>query len=170
MATPETLSVSISPTRVNLPATHAGIAPYHGLVTLTDRGTSPVKVTLSAERLSAGCPSQHGVPWIHLDATTTGLAPGVPHHVGYQIDGGASGQAAILASAQTTGKGNLSLSGAVGTRVVAGTSHQACAAPPTPTGGSFPWLWVALPLILLAVAALVLQRRHHRASRARLDI
>jgi hypothetical protein len=167
-----TLSLSISPSAIHLPATAAGIAPYHGLVTLTDRGTSPVKVTLSAEKLSAGCPSQHGVPWLHLDAQTIGLAPGVPHHVGYQIDGGAAGQAAILATITGAGKGNVHLAGAVGARVVAGTAnHQACAAaPPAPSGGSFPWLALALPLVLLAVIAVALQRRHSRRSHYRPQI
>jgi len=161
---PTPLSVSISPTRVNLPATTPGIAPYHGEVTLTDRGTSPVTVHMSVLRLANGCP-RGTVPWLHVTSQTVTLQPGQAQTVAYTVDGGARGQAAVVASAQEQGHGNLHLSGAVGTRVVAGSPATVCASAPVPARqpGLPPWALLVILAAVLALAILAVRRlrRHH---------
>jgi len=166
---PTPLSLSVSPAAVHLPATVAGIAPYQGQVTFTDNGSQPVAVTFSTEHLT-GCAVHGQVPWLHVQTPwgtdSLVLQPHQPAQVGFTVDGGASGQAAILASASSRGQGNIHLAGAVGERVSAsGSTHATCAvaAPPAPTG-SFPWLALALPLLAL-LALTVWALRRQRANR-----
>lgn len=166
---PTPLSLSVSPAAVHLPATVAGIAPYHGQVILTDNGSQPIQVHLSALRLT-GC-SQHGQsPWLHVqtpwgtDSIT--IKPHQPFHVSYTVDGGASGQAAVLASASANGAGNVHLGGAVGMRVEAATAtgHPTCAvaAPAPPQSQPFPAWALALVLVAVLALAVALVRRLRR--------
>lgn len=163
MTTP--LSLSISPAAVHLPATQAGISPYQGQVTITDNGNQPVQIHLSALRLT-GCSNHGQSPWLHIRATDLTLKPHQPMHVVYTVDGGASGQAAVLASATAKGTGNVHESGAVGMRVEAATAttHPSCAlAAPKPPAqpGSLP-LWLAIPIVLALVLVVLGVRRLRR--------
>lgn len=146
------LSISLSPAAFHLPATPAGVAPYKGQIVLTDNSTAPLRVTVSAQSLAGGC--AHGAAsWIKVQTASLTIKPGVPTPVAFAVAGGASGQAAIIATATTTGAGNGRISGAVGARVDAGTSTAQCAAAlpkPAPSAG-----WPAWAFLLLAVGILV---------------
>lgn len=165
MTTP-VLSLSVSPASVHLPVTARGIAAYHGSVILTDNGSKPVHVAVSAQGASCGKSSPS---WIHVSASGVTLQPGQPTVVSYTVDGGASGSAYIVAAATAPGTGNVHLSGAVGAHVTAGTAtHASCASAPTAAPASgFPLLAVLLPILAvlaILVATAAMRRRNRKAS------
>lgn len=148
---------------------------YAGHVSVRDNGTKPLHVSMSVMRLDAhACTIGHSAPpWLTLDSYQRfTLAPGQAHSVGYTVSApsGETGQAAVIATgAPFAGKGNVHVSGAVGTRIVLHSTQQTCIAPrsaPVSHSTGLPgYLLAVIAVAALGLALLVLRtrvRHHHQ--------
>ncbi len=165
--------LSLSPASVRLVN---GKTHYNGAVKVTDSGSAPLHVQMTAITLApvgGHCHLSAGAPaWLHVKgAQAFNLNPGQSKTVPYTVTAsqGQTGSGAVVATATLAkaGHGNGQISASAGSRVTLGTTacHVAQAPPTLPPSGQFSSNIILLPGIILALIVIVAviwrtRRRH----------
>ena len=165
--------LSLSPASVRL----TGKEQYAGQVKVTDSGSAPLHIQMSAIQLApagAHCNLHSEAPsWLHVSgAPEFTLKPGQARVVHYTVsaDPGQTGTGAVVATATlaSPGHGDGQISASAGSRVTLGTSApchvQAAPAPPASDGISTWMILIPLLVLVLTVLAAVIWRTRRRAA------
>ena len=178
MTTPATTTpafrLNMSPSSTRLIGTTR--EKYTGHVLITDAGSAPLKIEMSAEQLTR-CVTGKTPGWLTVSGPAKfTLQPGHSRTVAFQVRSApnTTGSAAVVATGTPVnpGHGAAQLSASIGSRVTLGTTSRCHASPITlpaashSGAGGTPWLLILLAVVLFAsgiVAAVTLARRRRHA-------